>query len=415
MARSANREAVAYFEQALSALPHLPTPRETHEHAIDLRLALHYPLLMLGELERMLNHLRQAETLAESLGDQRRLGWVSIYMTYYCWFIGDLDRALAAGLRALTIATDLGDVALQVRTHRVLGCAYHAGGDYHRALDLFRPAMEGFADHHIPAHFRLTGLPSVGVNAWLLWCLADLGEFAEGMARGGAMGQAADGVNDPAERAEACFGTGILYLYKGDLPQAIARLERGLGHCQSDNLLVWFPPLAVALGHAYTLAGRVPEALPLLERAVELDASMGIMGGHMLSLTWLSEAHLLMESTEKALQIAARAFALSSEHHERGNQAYALRLLGAIAAHGDPSDGAPAEAYYRQALALAEALGMRPLQAHCQRGLGMLYTATGQREQARAALAAASALYQDMDMTFWLSQTEAALAQAQAQ
>jgi tetratricopeptide (TPR) repeat protein len=140
---------------------------------------------------------------------------------------------------------------------------------------------------------------------------------------------------------------------------------------------------------------------------------MGIMGGHMLSLTWLSEAHLLMERTDEALQIAERAFALSNEHQERGNQAYALRLLGAIAAHGDPPDGAPAEACYRQALILAEELSMRPLQAHCHRGLGTLYAATGQREQARAALTIALDLYRAMDMTFWLPQAEAALAQVE--
>ena len=70
-----------------------------------------------------------------------------------------------------------------------------------------------------------------------------------------------------------------------------------------------------------------------------------------------------------------------------------------------------AAAHYQQALALAEELGMRPLQAHCHRGLGTLYAATGQREQARAALSTAIALYRDMEMTFWLPQAEAALAQ----
>ena len=60
-----------------------------------------------------------------------------------------------------------------------------------------------------------------------------------------------------------------------------------------------------------------------------------------------------------------------------------------------------------------DALGMRPLQAHCHRGLGMLYTKTGQREQARSALTTAIEMYQSMDMTFWLPQTEAALAQVE--
>ena len=72
------------------------------------------------------------------------------------------------------------------------------------------------------------------------------------------------------------------------------------------------------------------------------------------------------------------------EHQERGNQAYALRLLGDIAARRDPPEDEPAEAYYHQALALADELGMRPLQAHCQQGLGMLYAATSQRERPRA-------------------------------
>jgi hypothetical protein len=76
-----------------------------------------------------------------------------------------------------------------------------------------------------------------------------------------------------------------------------------------------------------------------------------------------------------------------------------------------PPDAALAAAYYRQALALAEELGMRPLQAHCHAGLGTLYTTTGHWEQARPELSTAIALYRAMAMTFWLPQTEATLAQ----
>jgi tetratricopeptide (TPR) repeat protein len=93
----------------------------------------------------------------------------------------------------------------------------------------------------------------------------------------------------------------------------------------------------------------------------------------------------------------------------------ALRQLGTVHAHADPPDVEQAEAHYQQALALAEALGMRPLLAHCHRGLGMLYAAIGQREQARTALSTALDLYRTMDMTFWLPQTEAALAQVEGQ
>ena len=97
------------------------------------------------------------------------------------------------------------------------------------------------------------------------------------------------------------------------------------------------------------------------------------------------------------------------------DEAYALWLLGEIAAHRTPPDIDQAAAHYHQALALAEELGMRPLQAHCHRGLGRLYAATGQWELARAELSTAIEMYKAMEMTFWLPETEAALVQMAAQ
>ena len=101
-------------------------------------------------------------------------------------------------------------------------------------------------------------------------------------------------------------------------------------------------------------------------------------------------------------------------HAQQGEQPCALRLLGEISAHRHLPQAELAEAAYREALALAEALGMRPLQAHCHLGLGMLYGALGQQEVARRELSTAIEMYRTMAMTFWLPQTEAALAQAEA-
>src|SRR4029434_8651652 len=102
---------------------------------------------------------------------------------------------------------------------------------------------------------------------------------------------------------------------------------------------------------------------------------------------------------------------LSRERKERGDQAWALWLLGGITLHGNPPNIALAETHYRHALALANELGIRPLVAHCHAGLGTLYTTTGRWEQARTELSAAITLYRAMAMPFWLSQTEATLAQ----
>jgi tetratricopeptide (TPR) repeat protein len=99
----------------------------------------------------------------------------------------------------------------------------------------------------------------------------------------------------------------------------------------------------------------------------------------------------------------------------RGSEARALWLLGEIAMRHDPPEVAQVEAHYQQSLALAEELGMRPLQAHCHLGLGTLYTKTGQRAQARAALSTAIDLYRAMAMLFWLPQAEVALARVEGQ
>jgi tetratricopeptide (TPR) repeat protein len=167
------------------------------------------------------------------------------------------------------------------------------------------------------------------------------------------------------------------------------------------------------LGAAYALSGRVADAVPLLTRALEQTTATETVIFQALCHLSLGEVHLLAGRLDDAYALAERTLVHACEHQERGHQAYALRLLGDIAAQRDPPDAEQAEAYYQQALALADELGMRPLQAHCHQGLGTLYAKTGRPEQARAELSAAIVLYRAMDMTFWLPQTEAALAQVE--
>src|SRR4029453_7216865 len=127
------------------------------------------------------------------------------------------------------------------------------------------------------------------------------------------------------------------------------------------------------------------------------------------SIPPIGEMHIVAGHLEEAQTLAKQALTHARAHQEHGHQAYALRLLGEIAARREPPESALAEAHYRQALALADELGMRPLVAHCHRGLGTLYATAGQWEQARVELAAAIDLYRAMDMTFWQPQTAAAV------
>jgi tetratricopeptide (TPR) repeat protein len=167
------------------------------------------------------------------------------------------------------------------------------------------------------------------------------------------------------------------------------------------------------LGAAYTLAGHVADAVPLLTQALEQTTATGRGDVQAFCLLALGEAQMLAGHMEEAHTLVEHTLALTRAHQERGNEAYALRLLGDIAARREPPECDQAEAHYRQALTLADELGMRPLQAHCHRGLGILYAAIGQQGQARTELSTAIEMYRSMEMTFWLRQTEAALAQVE--
>jgi tetratricopeptide (TPR) repeat protein len=244
-------------------------------------------------------------------------------------------------------------------------------------------------------------------------CLAQVGAFAEGAAVGAEAVRIAEVVKHPFGLTVAYYGVGFVALCQGHLPQAIAGLERSLAVCRAESIGDWFPHIASSLGIAYLLSGRRVEALPLLEESVAHRAAT--RGGRPAAslVANLSEGYGLADRRVEATQLGQQALEAAQAGKQQGHQAYALRLLGEIAAHCDLPESALAESHYQQALALANALGMRPLQAHCHRGLGMLYSQTGQVERARAELTTAIALYRAMEMTFWLPQTEAALAQVE--
>jgi tetratricopeptide (TPR) repeat protein len=407
--RSAYREALTAFEQALTALQHLPENQDTLAQAIDLRFDLREALMPLGEHGRVFDHLREAERLAEALGDQRRLGWAAGVMINLFHMQGDYEHALAAGQRARAIAAALGELALQVQTYHHLGLMYHAMGDYRQAIDVLRWNVAALTGERLQEHLGLPGLAAALSRSCLVLCLNELGAFAEGIALGDEAIQMAETADHPRSRIEAYYGVGQLYLRRGDFPKAISILERGLGVCQAVNIRLWVPQFTSDLGTAYALSGRIAEALPLLEQAVAQGTAMGRASRMPFWTAQLGMGYLLAGRLEDALLSAQRALALT--HGEQGYQAHTLRLLGDIHTQRQPPDGAPAETRYREALSLADELGMRPLLAHCHLGLGTLYATTGQREQARTELSTAIALYRAMDMTFWLPQAEAVLAQ----
>ncbi|MGH8066846.1 MAG: AAA family ATPase [Candidatus Entotheonellia bacterium] len=407
--RSANREAMACFEQALVALEHLPESRERHEQAIDLRRDLIRVLTALGEFEPMSDHLHAAEALAQALGDQLRLGWVSVLMTNYFNIMNDRDRAMASCQRASALASTLENVGLQASANLHMGRLFFTEGDYYRAMDLLRQNVDILQGELLYEHFG-GGITSVISRNLLSRCQAELGAFTEGLATAAEGLRVAEEVDHPFSVIVGCSAVGHLHLRQGNVRQAIPVLERAVDLCRVWHIPFQFPLAASDLGLAHALCGRLTEGVPLAEYAVSI-LRRGTYMAHWLAS--LGEVYLLAGRLEEAHTRAVQALDRSRIHKERGHEAWALRLLGEILAHRDPPEVAPAEASYREALALADELGMRPLVAHCHQGLGTLYHKIGRFPDAHAELYAAIRLYRTMEMTFWLAHAEAELAKVQ--
>jgi DNA-binding SARP family transcriptional activator len=418
-ARSANWEAVVLFDRALDALEHLPKVQRTLEHGIDLRIALEHALLLVGEPARALEHLLEAERVAEALDDQWRLGWVLNYLSEYFRTVGEHDRALEVGQRALEIGTALGDVTLQVETRLRLGQVSHARGDYREAADLlgmnlvaptaptpYRKDESLLAT--ISGQRAKTGLLSVLSRVWLVWCLAELGEFATGLSDGQVRLADSSSPRDPFQLMLAYLAAGRLHLRKGNIEQALEFLEKCRETQRLGNFELWSASISSSLGYAYLLGGRLDDAAALLTEAIEQANATKSMFGHSLRLAYLGEAVLLMGRTEEALHHARCALEVSRTHREQGHEAYVLRLLAEIAARQEPLDVEAAAAAYRLALGMTEELGMRPLMAQCHLGLGRLGRRAGQQEPAERHLTAASAMFREMGMSYWLEKAEAA-------
>jgi tetratricopeptide (TPR) repeat protein len=184
----------------------------------------------------------------------------------------------------------------------------------------------------------------------------------------------------------AKFAVAIVHMTRGQVPEALRVAETGLATARAERMPLWVAPFATQLGLALARSARVPDALALLEKT--LPAPSDAITFTPFAQAVLSEVYLMAGRLEDAELQGHRALERARKRQEHGYEGWALRLLGEIAASGDPPDPAAAEKHYRDALARANDLGMRPLAARCHLGLGDAQTA--------------QAMLKEMGMTYWL-------------
>ena len=364
-AKSAHREAVARFNDALGALERLPDSGAHREQAIDLRFSLRTSLSPLGEFQRSFELLSEAEAIARTLNDVARLARVFTFKSLYFWSVGRQDRALEAAEQAFATAEPVGERPVQVLAKLFAGRARHARGDYVGAIDLLNWVIDA-TEADRTNFLGMANLPSVSARTWLAWALAERGEFEAAMQRAEEGVYIAETVDHLVSRIYAYMALGIVHLRKGDSAKALSILQRAFTLSERGNLRMCQATVGGYLGRAYTLSDRAYDAIPPLNEAIDAAVSMELMVDQGMRLAHLSEAYMRLGDLDRARTLAAQALETSQQYEQRAAMAWIQWILGEINSRG--GDSGAAGACYRAAEALASELGMVPLLSVCGAG-----------------------------------------------
>jgi class 3 adenylate cyclase/tetratricopeptide (TPR) repeat protein len=388
--RSAYREAATCYDEALAALAHLPDGRAKLELGLSLRFEANFGLLPLGELSRAIQLLEEAEPLAESLGDRRRLARLLAQIGDGLWARGAYDAAIEAVGRAQRIALTIDERRVQINVARLV--------EFRTGIDGLSSALKLLDEEKLSVRSRT--FYGVYLRVGLGLSLAPLGRFGEALRTTMEAREIAESTGDLHDLSIAYHAAGLVHVQKGEYEPAIRILERGRDICERGSLGVILKVLAVDLGGAYAQYGRAEEAIRVIEEALRRASDVQVFAGDWQ--TKLAEAHLCAGKFEEAREIARGALELSRSIGQRSAEAQCLHLLGDIESAGQVGQPETVEEIYREAMVRSEALGMRPLVARCHFSLARLARTTGKLARSREHLDAAASLFREMDMGFWL-------------
>jgi tetratricopeptide (TPR) repeat protein len=355
-ARSANREAVALYNQALAALRRLPEGSERSVAEVDLHLEIRNALFVLGEPEKIPAHLEEAARIAEAIGDAARRGRVGLLQSGWYWQNGQHRLAAEAADRAVAISVAGGDELTAALGLYRRGTNLQAVGEYAAAAAALLEAIALLERKGAQDAFAFGGYPFVFCCSFLAWSLAELGEHSAARREGLRGWSAAARLGNSYSQAVMSFGHGHALIRAGALEEAEVVLERGFELYRIEEVPATYPWIAAGLGYVRVLRGEVERGMELLRHAVEPEVrSRGPRYAH--TYLRLAEAARHLGRTNEALEAVRTGRETAEAQGERGHLAWAERLLGEILATEEPL---AARSHYERAIGIASALGMRP-------------------------------------------------------
>ena len=404
---SAYEQSQRYFEDALKALKKLTREKARIEKEIDLRFNMRSPLFALGRHEEWGDWIRGAESLAREINDDLRLSNALNYLSSLHWIHGQNPKAIELVEEALNLAKRAGHFSTQIATMLHLGIYFFNIGNYPKQLEIHQEVRKHLIGEAAFKQHGLASVPGAWARSNLVLGMAELGNFDEIEEIGREALEIAEQVQNALSLVFVYNCLAMAYLRLGKVKPALPLSEKGHELCRSSEMQSMYSYIAGSLGYAYLLANEPKRALTVLEegtKAENLQASF--WPTH--SLTVLADAYRAAGEISSATKTASSALKLAEEREERGFEAWAMHVMAGI--NADAGRLEEAKQWYRRAFQQASSLSMRPLVAHCHKGLGDLHIKTESSEEARPELVAAIELYRSMDMNLWLLQAESTLA-----
>lgn len=367
LARSAYSDAVRWYEDARAAVDRLPKNRATVEKSIDVRLDLRNALFPSVAVENLRRTLTEAEELARTLDDPRRLGWILAYLSLHLGLTGDAGQAISVGRQAQASARASADIDLMVATDYVMGQGSLVVGDYQQAIAFQSAVVRRLVGDMSGRRCGLHGFPAVMARSYLAWALAELGDFPEALTVVADGLRLARSLDHPYSVAMMSLGASHVHLLRADFQAAIEVAQAGLALSRTWEVRLLSVYLRWVLGVARVGAADHDGVVDIECSVQDLESiGMGLFLTH--ALRDLAEAYFAVGKRDMARNYAERVFRLTTEHGEIGVMARTKRLMGDILSTA-PSEMPEAEGAYRDGIALAEAMGMRPLATECRRRL----------------------------------------------
>jgi class 3 adenylate cyclase/tetratricopeptide (TPR) repeat protein len=358
-----DERAVEHYETALRALQHLPETPDTARVGIEVRLAMRAPLWRGGHPDRLFALFKEAEALAIAHGFPEYLDTVYAFLVQYHWAKGEHDDALAYGRRCVARATDRGDLGLRITGLFYLCHSHYAVARYAEGVRTAREIIDALEGPRATERFGLSGFPYSGACALGAECLVQLGDFVEAMELLERGQRAAEGARHLYSEMVLAAARGNVLTAAGRVAEAVPVLEAAVTTCRDKRFVGQLINSLKHLASAYVEAGRPGDALAPAQEAIDLQEQANVCVVRGIQHTALARAHLALGDLDAAAREAGAALSVSRRRAERGVEAWAGLVSAEVALALGNRTGAAA--LLDQAQRTAEELGMRPVVDRC--------------------------------------------------